>query len=1216
MGCIDLSMTFLLGKSRRSFPSSFVFRYFNFWVSCLVVAVAARAANAAPQLVPLKGLPQNARQCASIAETPNGWVVGTADGVLCLRGDSWVLERVPGCSAVAVVVPWGGGFIAAGSGFSRGFTGSGWRSFPIDDDIYAGDQIDGHAFLSGRRGVYHISPTGETKRVLPATGQVNVYLHVIRGVLYVFTADQGALQWSRAGFIPAVDLAWAQGAIVGSVQECKDGRLFAATTGGMFILDDKKITPVCPRKFPNILSHSLVGAAVFGDHLIAAMYYGGIAGLSISSDELEWRLPPEALGGNTYFTYGYKDGLLIGHSNGISVLHDPERFPTSPLPAGDLLFIADLTDGVRIGLTSGVFTTSGKDILYREKHSADSIFSLAETKERQILTGYYGKIDVGGKTIPLQGREVSAIAVASTGKIAALQPHGVSIGSVDGAWTPLLIDSAVNSLVAFKDDFLVGTAAGVFRVTSAGAVRFKIGSGSGKVFAAGGSSLAIFADGKICDGEGKEIGQMPPGEAIGAVTWGGLYYVLSRLDDGEVWLGVIDDKTKGWWPMDIPLPESARALAVEGDKLLVVAPGILFAVKTAEPLERPTINVKVKHLDGRDYAGIEILDTADSDIILQFPPNRLGGWRTPRYQIRVGLGAWEHVVGGRIEVPRLGLGINRIDIQATWGGMQAVEHIAIQRAYPWFLCWYMMIVYGLSIIAIFVGAVRWRTRHTILREQRLQALVSERTAELRRANLAKEEFLSAMSHEIRNPLNGVVGLCDMLLKLSLFETDRWIVTSLHECAEHLRSLLGNVLDFAIIDRGEVQLDNDAFNPRRVIEGAVRVVDVGMGRCVVDVSGIKGWLHGDAGKIRQIIINLVSNALKYGTPAAAKIEARTETISSGKTCLVVAVSNTGITIPVDEQSRIFEGFKRGRDALGRRIPGAGVGLAVSKRLSEAMGGALTVSSNDGITCFTLRLELCEGAEPVAQDDAVRPSLNSRVLVIEDEGYNRIVLDNMLTELGYTVALAECGADALALAKLSAFDIILTDWMLPDMDGVELMELMLPLLPNKPRVIAVTAYSTPEKIAAARAAGVSGYVVKPLTRSSLEAAISTSSPISQVGKEGRGEEVHYDFSRLLQLPNGKKRVAEYSGDLISAWKRILAQLTDSGNLNDSVANEIHTFNSLLSAARAIAAAKKAGMLERYVRSKDHEQSLKTASELGVFVQEIAHAAQLESETSQYH
>jgi len=1123
-----------------------------------------------------------------------------------------MMVRVPGGSEAAVVVPWADTFLAAGRGFCNAYTARGWQSLALNDEIYAGVAFEESAFLSGRHGIYRVSREGNVELILSATAERNIYLHVIGKRLYAFAVDRGPHLWTGSKFEPAENMEWANNVTVVSVQEIDHGRLFAVTSDGMIMVEGRKTFLVCANQFKKILRGNVVNGTLFGDHLIATMYYGGLVSISISSGEVEWQLDRDAIGGNVYFAHEYRGGLLIGHSGGIYVFHEPDHVQVSPMPAGDVLFVAGLTDGVRVGLTTGIFSNSGEPILKSNQAHRDPVYSMAESGVGELISGYYGKIEIDGKVLPLDGREVSAIAVSQSGKIAAMQPHGMSLISENKAPRLLPIESFTTSLVAYRDEFLVGTSNGIVRLSAEGIPLARFGHGISKVFSSESSVVGIDADGQIFDAFGRVLGTTPPAETMGAVEWRGNLHLLVRLADGTNWLGKVDPKTKKWQALDVPLPDSPRALAVEGKSLLVIAPETVFSIKSAEPLPAPSLNIKLLHVDGRSLDGRNLLAPSEGSVEMRFPTPRLGGWKNPQYEIRVGDGPWESVTQGVIQVPRLTWGQNKIEVRAAWAGLRASTVFNVQRAWPWWAGFPMLMVYLLALVGVSYGAIRWRTRALESRARKLSRMVDERTAELLKAQQAREEFFSTVSHEIRNPLNGVVGLCEILNEApqgAVAPRERMFVRTLRDCADQLRTILDDVLDFTRIDRGEIQFNEEVFDVRSAIEGAVRTVDVSLERCTVEAARVEGWLLGDVGKVRQIVINLVTNALKYGVPSAAKVIGATEMQANGKVRLTVSVFNTGHTIPEAEVMRIFEGFTRGRDALARRIPGSGIGLAVSKRFATAMGGNLTVTSRDGLTQFTFVIELVPGVAPrLSEKRSPSKKTGSKALAIEDEPYNRLVLGSILEQLGYEVDWAADGGTALRKAQASAYDLVLTDFMLPDIDGATLARKLLAIMREpKPPIIAVTAYSTPEKIAEAKAAGITGYVVKPVSLRKIESAIMSSTPVVQIHKTHTPTNPgHCDFSTLMSLSNGRQLIAEYGPGLISSWNAILKLIEIDPFPGDDVARASHALRSRLFAVNAEDVAEQVEVLEAAARRGDRATSLQMAGVIGGLIDEVAQAA----------
>jgi signal transduction histidine kinase len=407
------------------------------------------------------------------------------------------------------------------------------------------------------------------------------------------------------------------------------------------------------------------------------------------------------------------------------------------------------------------------------------------------------------------------------------------------------------------------------------------------------------------------------------------------------------------------------AFAVDRGHLNVIAPGYVLEVSDPLPLTFPSETPTVVTAAG---SGVLRLEAGESTVFLSVPPARLGPWTNPTYQFRIGGGKWEETLpGARIPIPRLDFGPSSVEVRVSLGSESRVSSFAVVRAYPFWMRWPAFIVYLVSGAGVFWRLLKWRTSHLAGEATRLQALVDERTADLKRAQAAREEFFSSLSHELRNPLNGVVGLCDILSEAppgSIGLREKRLVTTLKGCADQLRSMLTEVLDFSRIDRGDIQLSNEVFDLVGAVEGSVRSVDIGLADSELVLPHEPVWVSGDCGKIRQIVTNLASNGLKYGIPPRIRVTLASEVNRAGKLSVQIAVSNTGATIAEKDLASMFKGFSRGADAIRRRIPGHGLGLAVSQRMAHAMGGSLAAQSHEGLTIFTLAVVLDISDAPVS------------------------------------------------------------------------------------------------------------------------------------------------------------------------------------------------------------------------------------------------------------
>jgi signal transduction histidine kinase/DNA-binding response OmpR family regulator len=403
-------------------------------------------------------------------------------------------------------------------------------------------------------------------------------------------------------------------------------------------------------------------------------------------------------------------------------------------------------------------------------------------------------------------------------------------------------------------------------------------------------------------------------------------------------------------------------------------------------------------------------------------------------------------------------------------------------------------------------------RHSGHLEQEVRA----RTAELEESNQglrsakdkaeaasrAKSEFLANMSHEIRTPMNGVIGMTNLALDTALNETQRNYLETVRMSADLMLAVINDILDFSKIEAGRLELDATRFNVHDVVEETIKTLAVmahgkGLELAAGFRPGVPKFVVGDATRTRQILTNLVGNAVKFTAAGEVTVEVSLAEEQGDRMMLRFAVQDTGIGIPLDKQKLIFEAFAQADGSTTRNFGGSGLGLTISERLVKAMGGAIEVVSTPGKGSrfqFTLSVGVpAENAEQCQQCDVPIEGLS--VLVVDDNLTNRRILEEVLHGWGMRPVMAAGGREALDLIRLrkdrgDPIEIVLTDLHMPEMDGFALVDELRKSGSATKQVLMLTSGEHRGDLARSREQGIAAYLTKPVRRAELRAAICAS------------------------------------------------------------------------------------------------------------------------------
>ncbi|WP_168733066.1 ATP-binding protein [Aliigemmobacter aestuarii] len=434
---------------------------------------------------------------------------------------------------------------------------------------------------------------------------------------------------------------------------------------------------------------------------------------------------------------------------------------------------------------------------------------------------------------------------------------------------------------------------------------------------------------------------------------------------------------------------------------------------------------------------------------------------------------------------------------------------------------------------------------------------------------AKADFLAVMSHEMRTPLNGMVGAAELLANTRLTRDQRHLVEALESSGRLLLGHVNAVLDITAAQAGAITLHPVAVDVDRLLADCIANQEPaaqanGNTLSLRNLTGPLGRAETDPARLGQIMLNLINNAVKFTRNGSVTVETEYQEDAAGR-LLEIRVVDTGPGIPHDEQAHIFDEFVTLETGYARQEGGTGLGLAVARRLAEALGGEIGLESEPGMgSVFWVRIPmpLARAADSAASADerTGAPPSGRRILVIEDNSINRFILRKHLVAAGHQVVEAADGVEGVALAGATPFDVILTDISMPRLNGVDTTRQIRAGAQGGAskgaRIIAVTAHALPDELASFRAAGIDDVLIKPISNAALQGAIDGTMDARAADRRppAATQAPLIDEVRLHELCNelGPGRIAGLLDRVLGEGDATIARIADIAALPDPPEN----------------------------------------------------------------